>query len=92
MALTKLECSIENIMSTKLLRSTKIRLIGHQAPGFLDFHPHPFLMHRTFGCIMQHCGLNDFFARMKNLGSDKVKKDVEIIKSKKWLTKKDVKP
>merc|ERR1719481_1141549 len=38
----------------KQIRQTKLALIGHQAPGFVDFHPNPFLMSRSFGTILQH--------------------------------------
>ena len=37
-------------------------LIGHQAPGFTDFHPNPFLMSQTFGIVFQHVGLTEYIA------------------------------
>jgi len=61
----KLTQSIYNIMAQEELKKVKLGLIGHQAPGFLDFHPHPFLMYEKFGCIMQHISLGDFFRSLR---------------------------
>ena len=42
--------------ASRHVQKTKVCLIGHQAPGFTDFHPNPFLMSQTFGCVFQHVG------------------------------------
>lgn len=90
LASEKLTTSIQNIQCVNTLGSVKLALIGHQAPGFLDFHPHPFLLNKTFGCIMQHVGLNDFFAMMNGIPNEEVQSDVEVMQSKGWLTKENV--
>jgi hypothetical protein len=46
--------------AARTIQLTKLGLIGHQAPGFLDFHPNPFVMSKTFGSVLQHVGLTEY--------------------------------
>ena len=56
--------------ASRHIQKTKVCLIGHQAPGFTDFHPNPFLMSQTFGCVFQHVGeLIIFFIALKIMAS-----------------------
>merc|ERR1711892_1388206 len=52
------------------VQNTKIALIGNQAPGFVDFHPNPFLLSKTFGSILQHVGLTEYTTTAIEVVSD----------------------
>ena len=55
-------------------------LIGHQAPGFTDFHPNPFLMSETFGVVFQHVGLTEYIATaLDTVTQQEVDADVEHV-------------
>ena len=55
-------------------------LIGHQAPGFTDFHPNPFLMSETFGVVFQHVGLTEYIATaLDTVTQQEVDTDVEHV-------------
>ena len=59
---------------------TKVVLIGHQAPGFTDFHPNPFLMSQTFGIVFQHVGLTEYVSTvLEAIMEDEVDKDVDHV-------------
>ena len=52
--------AIARAAGTARIKTAKIGLIGHQAPGFVDLHPDPFALHKTFqGCVLEHVGLAD---------------------------------
>ena len=64
------------------IRKTKVALIGHQAPGFLDFHPNPFVMSKTFGVILQHVGLAEYVTTaLETVTEAEVTRDVEKVLS-----------
>ena len=56
----QLSRAISRAAGTARIKTAKIGLIGHQAPGFVDLHPDPFALHKTFqGCVLEHVGLAD---------------------------------
>ena len=56
----QLSRAIARAAGTARIKTAKIGLIGHQAPGFVDLHPDPFALHKTFqGCVLEHVGLAD---------------------------------
>ena len=60
--------------------SVQVALIGHQAPGFTDFHPNPFLMSQTFGAVFQHVGLTEYIqTALETITEEEVAKDVEVV-------------
>ena len=61
-AKTKLVNALHVAFATRYIRRTKIALIGHQAPGFVDFHPDPVAMSRQLGAIFQQVGLAEYVA------------------------------
>merc|ERR1711892_495673 len=62
------------------VQNTKIALIGHQAPGFVDFHPNPFLLSKTFGSILQHVGLTEYTTTaIEGVSEEEVQKDVDYV-------------
>ena len=55
-------------------------LIGHQAPGFTDFHPNPFLMSQTFGIVFQHVGLTEYIATaLDTITQEEVEADMDRV-------------
>ena len=57
-ACAPVEPSYVEAAGTARIKTAKIGLIGHQAPGFVDLHPDPFALHKTFqGCVLEHAGL-----------------------------------
>ena len=55
-------------------------LIGHQAPGFTDFHPNPFLMSQTFGVVFQHVGLTEYTAAaLEAVTQEEVEADMDRV-------------
>ena len=57
-AASQLNRAIARAAGTARIKTAKIGLIGHQAPGFVDLHPDPFALHKTFqGCVLEHVGL-----------------------------------
>merc|ERR1719232_1998918 len=61
-ATLSLERALSVSFASRYIQLTKVALIGHQAPGFTDFHPNPFLMSQTFGIVSQHVGLTEYIA------------------------------
>jgi L-fucose isomerase-like protein len=57
------------------LSQSKMGLIGFHAPGFVDMHPDPFLMSKTFGIEMQHVGLVEFMDLVNSQPQDEVERD-----------------
>lgn len=76
-------------MAQEELKKVKLGLIGHQAPGFLDFHPHPFLMYEKFGCIMQHISLADFLEVCDCIPNEEIENDIKLTLKKGWIKKND---
>lgn len=93
----KLSESIYNIMAHENLKKVKLGLIGNHAPGFLDLHPHPFLINKTFGCIIKNIGLSEFFTVCDKIPKYEIKKDIKSMFNNGWgiryrvkCTKKDL--
>ena len=75
-----LQASVRLGFASRYIRHTKIALIGHQAPGFTDFHPNPFLISKTFGSVFQHVGLTEYIQTALDLVTEEeVSNDVEIV-------------
>eukprot|EP01062_Namystynia_karyoxenos_P057168 TRINITY_DN4810_c0_g1_i1.p1 TRINITY_DN4810_c0_g1~~TRINITY_DN4810_c0_g1_i1.p1 ORF type:complete len:504 (+),score=182.88 TRINITY_DN4810_c0_g1_i1:79-1590(+) len=77
----QLQRGVQVCFAARYLRKSKVALIGHQAPGFIDVHPDPFLMSRTFGTIMQHVGLAEFMATAKALPEAAVAADMAKVRA-----------
>ena len=60
LAAAQLDLAVHVAFATKSIQLTKLALVGYQAPGFVDFHPNPFVMSKTFGCVLQHVGLSEY--------------------------------
>jgi len=56
----QLASALHVAFAAQAVQRTKLAIIGHQAPGFLDFHPNPFVMSKTFGVVLQHVGLTEY--------------------------------
>jgi hypothetical protein len=56
----QLASAIHVAFAAQAVQRTKLAIVGHQAPGFLDFHPNPFVMSKTFGVVLQHVGLTEY--------------------------------
>ena len=64
----------------RTIRLTKIALVGHQAPGFVDFHPNPFVMSKTFGTILQQVGLTEYVnTALDAITEEEVNRDVDKV-------------
>jgi hypothetical protein len=60
LAESQLISSLHVAFAARAVQLVKLGLIGHQAPGFVDFHPNPFVMSKTFGCVLQNVGLVEY--------------------------------
>jgi len=79
-AALRLDQAINLGFASRMIRNTKIALIGHQAPGFVDFHPNPFLLSKTFGSILQHVGLTEYTTTaLENVTEEEVQKDIDYV-------------
>jgi hypothetical protein len=56
----QLASALHVAFAAQAVQRTKLAIVGHQAPGFLDFHPNPFVMSKTFGIVLQHVGLTEY--------------------------------
>jgi hypothetical protein len=56
----QLASALRVAFAAQAVQRTKLAIVGHQAPGFLDFHPNPFVMSKTFGVVLQHVGLTEY--------------------------------
>ncbi len=56
----QLASALHVAFAAQAVQRTKLAIVGHQAPGFLDFHPNPFVMSKTFGVVLQHVGLTEY--------------------------------
>ena len=64
----------------RTIRLTKVALVGHQAPGFVDFHPNPFVMSKTFGTILQQVGLTEYITTaLESVTDEEVRQDVDKV-------------
>jgi len=80
MAEKSLKRAVNLGFASRNIQLTKIALIGHQAPGFTDFHPNPFLMSQTFGIVFQHVGLTEYISTALEAITEKdVEKDGEHV-------------
>jgi len=80
MAEKSLKRAVNIGFASRNIRLTKIALIGHQAPGFVDFHPNPFLMSKTFGIVFQHVGLTEYISTaLDAITNDDVEKDEDHV-------------
>ncbi|XP_023338629.1 uncharacterized protein LOC111709235 isoform X2 [Eurytemora carolleeae] len=76
----KLISAVHVAFATRYISKTKIGLIGHQAPGFLDFYPNPFEMSKQLGSILQHVGMTEYISTALHLISDEeVSADIDYI-------------
>eukprot|EP00092_Neocalanus_flemingeri_P014635 GFUD01015788.1.p1 GENE.GFUD01015788.1~~GFUD01015788.1.p1 ORF type:complete len:490 (+),score=133.83 GFUD01015788.1:100-1569(+) len=79
-AAVRLEQAVNLGFASRFVQNTKIALIGHQAPGFVDFHPNPFLLSQTFGSILQHVGLTEYTTTaLEGITDEEVQKDVDHV-------------
>ena len=79
-ATEKLISAVHVAFATRYIQRTKIGLIGHQAPGFVDFHPNPFEMSKQLGCILQHVGMTEYVSTALHLVSeDEVSADIDHV-------------
>ena len=77
--------------ATRYIRRTKVALVGHQAPGFIDFHPNPFQLSEQFGSILQHVGMTEYIATaLETVQDHEVKADVDHVINNLKLPFKDV--
>lgn len=75
----QLAAAVNRAYAAKTLRVAKVGLIGHQAPGFVDLHPDPFCLHKTFGgAVLEHVALDDLIARAKALDAATVAADMGL--------------
>ena len=80
MASKSLRRAINVGFASRNIGLTKVVLIGHQAPGFTDFHPNPFLMSQTFGIVFQHVGLTEYVTTaLEAVTDEEVDKDVDHV-------------
>ena len=64
----------------RTIRMTKVALVGHQAPGFVDFHPNPFVLSKTFGTVLQQVGLAEYVTTaLETITEEEVNKDVDKV-------------
>ena len=76
----KLISAVHVAFATRYISKTKIGLIGHQAPGFLDFYPNPFEMSKQLGSILQHVGMTEYISTALHLISDEeVSADIDYV-------------
>eukprot|EP01065_Artemidia_motanka_P000824 TRINITY_DN10390_c0_g1_i1.p1 TRINITY_DN10390_c0_g1~~TRINITY_DN10390_c0_g1_i1.p1 ORF type:complete len:488 (+),score=145.84 TRINITY_DN10390_c0_g1_i1:86-1549(+) len=80
LAQSQLTRGVRVSFAARFMAHTKVALVGHQAPGFIDLHPDPFLLSRTFGAVMQHVGLAEFVALAKGVSEEEVAADVERVR------------
>jgi len=74
--------SVNVAFASRQIQHAKLALIGHQAPGFVDFHPNPFLMSKTFGTILQHVGLLEYTKTALEVVTEaEVEADVDYVKN-----------
>lgn len=74
-----LDDAIRVAATARRLRRSKVGLIGHHAPGFIDMHPDPFDLNRTLGAQMHHFGLQQFVDDTNAVAEDEVRADVERV-------------
>ena len=78
-AAQQLSQAIARAAGTARIKTAKIGLIGHQAPGFVDLHPDPFALHKTFqGCILEHVGLSDLIQAAEAIDQASVDADRKL--------------
>jgi len=65
--------------TTAKLRTSKIGLVGAQAPGFLAMQPDLFLMRRQIGTQLHPLSLIQFVDRVRAQPEDDVRKDVQRV-------------
>ena len=71
--------AISRAAGTARIKTAKIGLIGHQAPGFVDLHPDPFALHKTFqGCVFEHVGLADLVQAADGIDQESVDADRKL--------------
>jgi len=79
-AMQTLQQAINVAFASVAIKRTKLALIGHQAPGFTDFHPNPFLLSTTFGTVFEHVGLTEYtMTALNSITEDEVEADVEHV-------------
>jgi len=78
----KLKEAVNLGFASRQIGLAKLALIGHQAPGFVDFHPNPFLMSKTFGTILQHVGLQEYTnIALRSITTEEVAADVSYVRN-----------
>ena len=78
-AASQLSRAIARAAGTARIKTAKIGLIGHQAPGFVDLHPDPFALHKTFqGCVLEHVGLADLVQAAEGIDQESVDADRKL--------------
>lgn len=70
-----LEEALRACSAARRLRGSKVGIVGHHAPGFVDLHPDPFLMSRSLGVEMVQLGLHEFVELASSFGEEEVLRD-----------------
>eukprot|EP00298_Acanthocystis_sp_HF-20_P000051 c10055_g1_i1.p1 GENE.c10055_g1_i1~~c10055_g1_i1.p1 ORF type:complete len:483 (+),score=196.43 c10055_g1_i1:33-1451(+) len=80
LAEAQLHKSVWVSFATRYLRKSKICLLGYQAPGFVDFHPDPFALSKTFGSILQQATIDEYLALVQEVTEEEVVDDLKELK------------
>lgn len=76
----QLAAAVHVAFATQAVRHAKLALVGHQAPGFIDFQPSPGALSRTFGCVLQHVGLTEYVdTALHAVAEAEVERDVDYV-------------
>ena len=78
-ATSQLQRAVRLAALEKSVRNSKVGLIGYHAPGFIDMHPDPFLLNKTFGIQLQHMGIVEFMDTVNSQNHDNIKKDLQEV-------------
>lgn len=74
-----LDEAIRVAAAAKRLGKSKVGLVGHHAPGFIDMHADPFDLNKSLGVQMQHFGLRELVDAAEGVPEDEVREDVQRV-------------
>lgn len=72
----QLQRGVHVAFAARAIRKAKLCLVGAHAPGFVDLHPHPDLLNKTFGCQLLQVNLMEFFDSLAASADAVVEEDV----------------
>ena len=75
----RLTAAVGVAFASRTVRQAKLGLVGHQAPGFVDFHPDPALLCCTFGTLLQHVGLVEYIDIANNVITEEEVRDYFLL-------------